>query len=361
MILAIVFGNSAFAQVNIYFDIQNQQINGPNYEFDIYMYADQSNTFHSRGHVYILYNPAAFGTNVVLNGNCTYNHLSLLNGVAMSGPIPIGAKYSTINFVDNGNRIVLTWLSNFLFAPPSTAAHNEVPTSPTPLYHVSIAIQDGTKAPNIALDLGLMNGQIFYFNNALTGAELQYGFGLLPASLSSFEAQAIGEKEALISWETTEEEHTSHFILEKKVGEGNFFEVSRIEARGDANSGSSYAYTDDSFMGESNYYRLKAVNQNGDVVYSEEVQVNFSFGQADLILSYPNPTKDFIHLKSTALLDDDYYLQLSDLRGNVLQSKVLSRGSVDMSLSLKDYPAGVYLLKIDGPRGLQSVRRIVKN
>lgn len=361
MILATLLGNSAFAQVNVYFEIQNEQIVGSNYEFDIYMNVDLANTYHSRGHVYLVYNQAAFGSNVVLNGNCTYNHLNLLNGIAMSGPIPIGAKYTTINFVDNGNRIVLTWLSNFLFAPASPAAHNLVPLVPTPLYHVSIAIQDPTKPPNLALDLGLMRGQIFYLNNNVIGAELQYSFGQLPAALTAFEAKAIGEKEAIINWATEKEENTSHFALEKKVGEGNFFEVSRIAATGNDASNNQYSYTDNSFMGEQNSYRLKTINVNGDVVYSDEVMVNFSFAPADLIISYPNPTQDDIHLKATAFLEDDYYLQLSNLSGTVLQNKVLKKGNLDMLLSLRDYPAGVYLMKIEGPNGLVSVKRIIKN
>ncbi len=361
MIAAIFLGNLANAQVNIYFYVQNEQVVGTNYEFDVYMNADQTNTFHSRGHVYLLYNQAAFGNNVVLNGNCTYNHLSLLNGIAMSGPVPIGAKYSTINFVDNGPRIVLTWLSNFLFAPPSSAAHNEVPMTPTPLYHVSIAIQDGTKAPNIQLDLGLMDRQIFYFNSATLGAEIQYSFGQLPASLSAFEAKAIGDKEALIQWATLDETNTSHFILEKKVGNGDFAELARIDAHSHGKAGSDYAFTDASFMGENNYYRLKSVNLNGDVVFSDAIEVNFHFSTADLIISYPNPTTDFLHLKSTALLEDDYYFQLNDISGNVLQRKMLNKGDLDLLIDLRDYPAGVFLLKIEGPYGLQSIRRIVKN
>jgi hypothetical protein len=360
LIVATLLGNSAIAQTNVYFEIQNEQVVRTNYEFDIYMYADQLNTFHSRGHVYIVYNPAAFGTNVVLNGNCSYNHLTLLDGIAMSGPIPIGAKYSTINFVDNGNRIVLTWLSNFLFAPPSTTAHNLVPMTPTPLYHVTLAIQDPTKSPNLALDLGLMYGQIFYFNNALTGAEIQYSFGQLPATLSSFTAEPIGKKEALIEWTTEGEENTSHYTLEKKIGNGNFFEIATITAQNAGAAESDYAYTDATFMGEENTYRLRSVNINGDVVYSHEVVVNFSFSYSDLIITYPNPTKDNVRVSSTALLEDDYYLELSNLSGVVLQKVVLKKGELDMMLPMQDYPEGVYLMRIDGPNGPVSVKRIVK-
>lgn len=360
MILAALPGNHALAQVNIYFEIQNEQVVGTNYEFDVYMYADQTNTFHSRGHVYIIYNPAAFGTNVVLNGNCTYSHLNLLNGSAVLFGTPLGPKYSTINFVDNGPRIVLTWLSNFLSAPASAAAHNEVPLTPTPLYHVSIAIQNGAQPPNLALDLGLMDRQIFYFNNNVVASELQYSFGQLPAILNSFEAKAIGEKEALIHWTTTEEDNTASFVLEKKVGNGNFVAITRMEAQKNPGS-NAYSYTDNTFMGEQNTYRLKAVNLNGDVAFSDEVVVNFRFAAADLIISYPNPTHGELHLQSTALLEENYYLELSDLSGNLLQRNPLGKGNLNMTLDLNSYPSGVYLMRIEGPNGLLSVKRIIKN
>jgi hypothetical protein len=307
----------ASAQVNIYFSIENEQVVGTNYEFDIYMNGDLAGTYHSRGQVYVYYNTAAFGNDVVANGNCSFTHLTLLNGIAMAGPVPIGPKYTTVNFVDNGNRIVLTWLTNFLFSIPSPFAHNEIPLTPTPLYHVTIAIQDPTQPPSLALDLGLMRNQCFYLT--APGLETPYQDGLLPVQLSSFGAEPIeGSRKALLQWETQAEVDASHFVLEKKVNEGAFLPLARINAQGNSNNRNSYRFEDDSFMGERNAYRLKEVNYNGDFAYSDEVALSFPAPTGTWVEAYPNPAQGRLQLRAVRPLQERVRYELTHLSGQRL-------------------------------------------
>jgi hypothetical protein len=156
------------------YTIQNQQYTGTPgvdqaFEFDIFLRADSLGSFHSRGQVYINYDQSLFGPSVVTSGQTSFSQLALLNGVAFINGTPLGPKYITINFVDNGDRIVLTWLTNFLFSPPGPVAHTEVPTTFTGLYHLKIDIPLGNQSAalttldaGVGLNYSFMTGQTFY-------------------------------------------------------------------------------------------------------------------------------------------------------------------------------------------------------
>jgi len=355
-------GSTAFAQINVYFEIRNEQVVGNNYEFDVYMYGDANGTYHSRGHVYIVYNPAAFGSNVVLNGNCSYSHRALLNGQASFMGVPLGVKYSTINFVDNGNRVVITWFTNFITVPPSNLAHNEITTTPQQLYHVSMAIQNPLANPNIQLDLGLMNRQIFYMHPNITGGELQYGFGQLslPTEVKNFTAEELPGRQARISWTAVEDDSVSHYILEKHLGNGLFEEITKFYAIGEVDEEEMYTYTDDSFMGEENYYRIKLVNHSGAIFYSGVIVMRLDFNLDELIVSYPNPVRDLLFLRSRAVLTEDIMVEITDTKGNFKQSLLFSAGLYNSQLDLSSFPGGVYYVKITSESGQQAVKQIVK-
>lgn len=354
--------SSVWGQVNIYFTIQNEVVNGSFYEFDVYMYADQTGTFHSRGQVYVYYNPDAFGSSVVSNGNATYSHLSLLNGNGIVPPsnVVVGPKYTTLTFVDNGPRVALTWRTNFRAANPSTSAHNEVPTTPTPLYHVRLAIQDGTKPANLALDFGLMVNQQFYL--VAPNSETPYTDGVLPVELTNFTGKKLNDQQVNLNWSTASETNNDHFVIEKKIGEeGTYEEIGTVNGAGTTSVPTHYQYLDRSPMGQDNYYRLRQVNLNGGIAYSDEIKISFDLSSLPVVTAFPNPVTSSTTLRVNGSLEGTYAYQVNDLSGKMLKRGTISpedRGEV--TLDLTDLAEGIYILRWADPNGKVYVDRLAK-
>jgi hypothetical protein len=63
---------------------------------------------------------------------------------------------------------------------------------------------------------------------------------------------------------------------------------------------------------------------------------------------FPNPASGTVSIEWASPLPEPAYLQLFDLRGQLLYQAVLAAGVQQRSLSVEQLPAGLYLLQVQG-------------
>jgi hypothetical protein len=93
--------------------------------------------------------------------------------------------------------------------------------------------------------------------------------------LEYFQGRSEGE-DIRLEWKTREEVNLQHFKVERKTPQSSFVDITTIEPKG---SNSYYSYLDQSAYKTDNMlfvYRLKIVDTNGQVAYSNEVSVSHS-------------------------------------------------------------------------------------
>ena len=93
--------------------------------------------------------------------------------------------------------------------------------------------------------------------------------------LEYFQGRSDGE-DIRIEWKTQEEVNLQHFKIERKTPQSSFVDITTIQPKG---SNSYYTYLDQSAYKPNNMvfiYRLKIVDTNGQVSYSNEVTVSHS-------------------------------------------------------------------------------------
>ncbi|MEZ4686823.1 MAG: T9SS type A sorting domain-containing protein [Bacteroidia bacterium] len=339
LLTALAYG--AFAQAKVDFEIRNGQVVGNNYEFDVYMAADQAGTYHTRGMVYFSYNTAAFGTNVMQNGALNITQTQLLNASASGF-----AKYRTLNPADNSTNIAaLTWEnSNLMDAGLSmNQALTELPTVMTPLYHVSVRMVDPSAAPNVQLHSNLMQGQQFY---AAVSGEVAYNEGVaqLPVEFLGVNAERYNAHDVMVTWTTAQEINNDFFVVEKKRGvNGVFEEVARVSAKANPQATNEYGHLDQTGMHNVNFYRIKQVDLDGTVTYSEIVEVTMDeLAENDKFVVYPSPAKEFTTLRSVVELQADLEFEVTDMNGKVVFSGSLPKESGQVTLPLTGLTAGTY-------------------
>lgn len=97
------------------------------------------------------------------------------------------------------------------------------------------------------------------------------------------------------------------------------------------------------------------------VIYLGEDELSFASGFS----LFPNPTNDFINIKYTQPAHQTLTIQLYSLYGQLL-SFYKTNGKQEIIFSLKDYPAGIYFVKMnadpekDGTGRKEEVRKVVK-
>ena len=148
-------------------------------------------------------------------------------------------------------------------------------------------------------------------------------------------------------------------MVEKKADEGLFEVVGRVEGKGTTDSYSEYQFLDQSPMGRVNVYRLRQVAVDGTTSLSNQVEVRFDGNIAPRLLLFPSPAHSFAWLRVNGNPDEVYRLLLTDMQGKVLVKEQFT-GTEQHRIGLQGLPEGVYLLRVEGNRGVSFVRKLVK-
>jgi hypothetical protein len=162
-----------------------------------------------------------------------------------------------------------------------------------------------------------------YFNN------LSHEIGVvLPLQWLSFSAEKHDQQVAL-SW-SYEGSEVDKFIVERAGEEQHFSQLSG-EIRGDLELRSNTMhFTDHSPMAGVNYYRIKAVDQNGGISYSTLRKVRMQ--KDEQVLFYPNPVRDYITIP--AALESLSMIKIFDFSGKLCyQNKFLGKTNTQVDLS----------------------------
>lgn len=215
---------------------------------------------------------------------------------------------------------------------------------------------------------------VFGFNNKLyfRGITAKYGAELwagslettLPISLLHFSAKLIN-KDALLTWTTTNEQNFNHFNLQRSIDGINFSIIATINAKDNSNSKTDYDYSDKNIVSLGSnkiYYRLEQVDKDGKKILSKIVLLELSNNGITVSLR-PNPVHTNFELQVNNLLDNQY-LQISivNTQGKVLlsESRAINTGSNTLIFNSSSWPVGLYILRINMKDGTTKEIKFIK-
>ena len=146
----------------------------------------------------------------------------------------------------------------------------------------------------------------------------------LPVELVNFKVIQDKDKN-LIKWETASEINNDYFEIEKSKDGVNFEVLINIKGKGNYSNLSNYSAEDFSPFSNQTYYRLKQVDFDGTVSYSNIIVVNSEVDSENKISVFPNPMNENQNLAITFsdLKDNSEILVIvRDITGKEFYSKV---------------------------------------
>ena len=187
----------------------------------------------------------------------------------------------------------------------------------------------------------------------------------LPVTLTRFSGYNQNTAN-ILEWETAAEFNNDYFVVQRAGESRNYRNTGTVKGAGNSNTNLKYTFTDLNPPAGVNYYRLKQVDFDGNLEYSEEiVVVNTENENEELTISglYPNPAgnelKIIIH---TAKNLDKFRFSIHDMYGRELISNYekLYSGENIIHIDLEYISAGIYYLSINDSE-YSFLRRIVKD
>jgi hypothetical protein len=136
--------------------------------------------------------------------------------------------------------------------------------------------------------------QCFNLNNLVVSGTTDTD-AVTPVQLTSFTSASSGLN-ATLSWNTATETNNAGFYVERKSVNSqsstanSWSEVAFVAGNGTSATAHSYSYTDASASAGTYDYRLKQIDNDGSISYSQESEVTVGSASKALSLSnYPNP------------------------------------------------------------------------
>lgn len=180
---------------------------------------------------------------------------------------------------------------------------------------------------------------------------------LLPVELSDFDGIATSNNTVELNWTTLTENDCLGFGIEKSMGNNaEFSEIGFVAGNGTTTDLHNYTFTDDNFTAAA-YYRLKQLDNSGDVFYSRTIYI--ASGAHPVVSSqvYPNPANNVINIATKGDVKNITGLQVTDMFGNIVYSNANYTTSSDAvtSLEISNFTSGMYFLMITSDQGNESL------
>lgn len=207
-------------------------------------------------------------------------------------------------------------------------------------------------------DLEILTSTATVGANTSEFGPVNFILGVLGCNLINF--SAVTSDKTILQWKSLCDQSFSHFEIERSIDGQHFGKLSTIVNYTQSPQAGIFSFTDYKELKGIAYYRLRLVNKDGSVKYSNTLQVASKMSSGSRV--YPNPLTDQINIQFNVLTEQMVTLKILDHAGRMVSSrKLLSKNGINTyTISLnKTWPPGNYIVQIIAD-GSTSTHTIVK-
>jgi len=168
----------------------------------------------------------------------------------------------------------------------------------------------------------------------------------LPVTIINLKAQQ--QKSVIkIDWTSVTEINVASYEIQRSSNALNFNTIGTLPARSNGTQKVNYTFNDVHPLHRDNYYRIKAVDKDGKVIYSNTVLVKMNDDKIITVV-YPNPAKDILHVETNG----NATFSLINQSGEILVTTNINGKGV---ISVSGITPGLYYLKNNSTGNVQKV------
>ena len=182
----------------------------------------------------------------------------------------------------------------------------------------------------------------------------------LPIALTEFTGEHINTVNHL-KWKTSNESNNNFFEVERSADGANFATLGRVLAHGTTSETHAYTFDDVKPFAGKNYYRLKQVDFNGEIHYTQTIIIEVKRNGGGLFIQ-PNPATSVINYNFFVNEASIATIQVLDVNGKIIitNKKNVTEGENIFDMDIQSLPKGVYILQIVETSGTSQTQRFIK-
>jgi hypothetical protein len=183
-----------------------------------------------------------------------------------------------------------------------------------------------------------------------TKTEIFVDNSFTPVELVSFNG-SNDNGNVVLNWLTASELNNNGFEVERKSGTENFVKIAFVQGNGTTSEANSYSFTDVNVASGSYSYRLRQIDFDGTVSFSNIVNVEVGVpGKFNLSQNYPNPFNPSTKISISLPVESRVSLKVFDILGQEVFSQLnqnYTAGSHTISFDGSSLNSGVYFYRVD--------------
>lgn len=173
----------------------------------------------------------------------------------------------------------------------------------------------------------------------------EFGFAganiILPVKGLTLEAKLVQQNNVAISWKVLEEVNVDRYEVEHATT-GTRYNTIGIKQAG---NNLTYGFVHNNASNGINYYRIKAVDNNGEITYSPVKTVTIT--KAGMVNIYPSPATNYINIAVSAWLQNKpAIITIMSTDGKMVLQKSVSALRGIEQINTQQFTTGTYVLKI---------------
>ncbi len=193
----------------------------------------------------------------------------------------------------------------------------------------------------------------------------------LPIKLISFDARCDNNR-GILNWSVASQTNNDYFTVERSTDGISWETIGTVDGAGNSSTTLNYEFIDSSLLpfGEGKpvlseaevgvgLYRLRQTDFDGKFEYFDPVAVEACSSFA----VFPNPAENEFNIQLFSETEDEITLEVYDLLGELILSRVLdiAKGSNLLTLDISSAAGGMYLLKVKTSKGdLDNHQKFIK-
>jgi hypothetical protein len=264
-------------------------------------------------------------------------------------PVPNGDYVVRLHFAENywgnpggvltagaGSRVMSIKLENILRVVNFDIIQ-EVGTASAIIKNLPVTVTDG----KINIDFSAS------VNRPSVSAIEVYSFISAPLANNILDLKGtLVSKRTELEWVVANQTPIRRFEIERSVNRTEFITIGKIPANNLSTTVTKYNFVDNDPR-PTNFYRIKEIDQNGDIVYSKVIRIDV--GKNFMVQLYPNPAKNKIELQFEGLqATQKATLTIHTISGNILKVMPCVLTGEKINVDISSLAPGIYIATVTG-------------